>query len=182
LNEDDYPAKVCETTACNFTEGVYIDYRWFDAQNLSVRYPFGHGLSYTDFTYGEATATVTNSTAIVSSYPTGGFGLGGESDLWDEVVTVSTTIKNTGGVDGAEVAQLYVSFPFEARQPEGILRGFEKPVVAAGASANVTFSLRRRDLSYWDVVAQKWTLAAGEYTFSVGSSSRDIRATTTLTL
>ncbi|KAH8648585.1 glycoside hydrolase superfamily [Xylariales sp. PMI_506] len=179
---DDYPAKVCHTAACEFTEGTLIDYRWFDANNISVRYPFGHGLSYTEFTYGAATAAVTNSSAISSPHPTGGMGLGGESDLWDEVVSVKITIQNSGAVAGAEVAQLYVSFPAEAKQPVRVLRGFEKPSIQPGASAPVTFSLRRRDISYWNVITQKWTIASGKYTFSVGSSSRDIRATTTLTL
>jgi beta-glucosidase len=173
---------VCLTAKCEFTEGTLIDYRWFDSSNISVRYPFGHGLSYTEFTYGATTAIVTNSTAIKSRYPTGRMGLGGESDLWEEVISISLAIQNTGPVAGAEVAQLYLSFPAEAKQPVRILRGFQKPSIPAGASATVTFSLRRRDISYWDVVAQKWAIAAGEYTFSVGSSSRDIRATTTLTL
>jgi beta-glucosidase len=127
-------------------------------------------------------AKVTNSSAVASPVPTGGMGLGGLSDLWDEVITVTTTVKNVGAITGAEVAQLYVSFPAEAAQPVRVLRGFEKPSIPAGGSADVTFSLRRRDISYWDVVAQQWTIAAGEYTFSVGSSSRDIRATTTLKL
>jgi beta-glucosidase len=173
---------VCEASACNFTEGVYIDYRHFDQNNLSVRYPFGHGLSYTTFDYSVATAEVTNGTAFLYKHPTGSFGLGGEVDLWDEVMVVSTIIQNVGAADGAEVAQLYVSFPAEAAQPVKVLRGFEKPFIAVGESAEVFFSLRRRDLSYWDVLAQKWSLAGGLYTFSVGASSRDIRATTTVTL
>ncbi|KAI4602568.1 hypothetical protein KJ359_009816 [Pestalotiopsis sp. 9143b] len=177
LKEDDYPARVCEESACTFSEGVYIDYRWFDQKNLTVRYPFGHGLSYTSFEYGVATAMITNGSAFFSPTPEGVFGLGGEADLWYDVVSVSTTVTNAGAV-----AQLYVSFPAAAQQPPKILRGFEKPVIAAGASAEVAFTLRRRDLSYWDVVTQKWTVAAGQYTFSVGSSSRDIRATTTMTL
>lgn len=125
---------------------------------------------------------MSNSTALSSTYPTGGLTLGGEADLWDEVVSVTTTISNTGSIDGAEVAQLYLTFPSEAAQPGRVLRGFEKINIAAGASADYTFSLRRRDVSYWDVVAQKWAIASGTYTVSVGASSRDIKATTTFTV
>lgn len=180
---DDYPIDICNTSDCDYSEGVYLDYRYFDAQNMSVSYPFGHGLSYTTFNYSStATATVTNTTALASKYPTGGLAIGGEADLWDEVVSVTTTISNTGSRDGAEVAQLYLTFPSEAAQPGRILRSFEKVQIAAGATADVTLSLRRRDVSYWNVVAQKWAIASGTYTVSVGASSRDIKATTTFTV
>lgn len=180
-NESDYPASTCEDTECSFDEGVYVDYRWFDEQGIEPRYPFGHGLSYTSFTYGAVSASITNSTVLASKYPTGGLTLGGEADLFVETVTVTTSITNSGPLSGAEVAQLYVTFPEVASQPSRVLRGFEKVNIDAGATASgVTFALRRRDLSYWDVAAQKWALAEGTYTFAVGSSSRDIRGNATL--
>lgn len=176
-----YPASVCLTSECDFSEGVYLDYRSFDAKNTSYSYPFGHGLSYSTFEYSsDVTTTVTNSSALSSRFPTGPLAVGGETDLWDEIVQVNTSISNSGSVNGQEVAQLYLTFPEEAAQPGRILRGFEKVAIAAGASEDVTFSLLRRDLSYWDVVAQKWAIASGDYTVSVGASSRDIKATTTL--
>ncbi len=89
------------------------------------------------------------------------------------MITVNTTVQNTGSIVCAEVAQLYVSFPEEAEQPVRILRGLEKVNIPAGATYAVSFSLRRRDVSYWDVAGQKWAVARGTYTFSVGSSSRD---------
>lgn len=184
----DYPIGVCDTSDCDYSEGVYLDYRYFDAQNKTVLYPFGHGLSYTNFTYNDGAAdgalavSVTNATALASRYPTGALAVGGVADLWDEVVRVATTVANAGAVDGAEVAQLYLTFPAEAAQPGRVLRGFEKVAVAAGASADVTFALRRRDVSYWDVAAQQWAVAPGTYTVSVGASSRDIRATGTFTV
>lgn len=113
-NASDYPASVCETSECTFAEGVYIDYRWFDKEEIEPRFPFGHGLSYTTFSYGAVEATITNSTALSSKYPTRSLGLGGITDLFDEVITVNTTITNSGSVTGQEVAQLYVSFPDEA--------------------------------------------------------------------
>lgn len=125
---------------------------------------------------------VTNATALASRYPTGGLTLGGSADLFDDVVTVTVTIANTGSLDGQEIAQLYLSFPAEAEQPARILRGFEKVTIAAGASAEVEISLRRRDVSFWDVAAQKWAIATGTYTVEVGASSQDIKATATFTV
>jgi beta-glucosidase len=76
----------------------------------------------------------------------------------------------------AEVTQLYLSFPDEANQPFRILRGFEKFNITPGKTADVLFSLHRRDVGYWDISAQKWSIPSGTYTFSVGSSSRGLRA------
>ncbi|KAH8647383.1 glycoside hydrolase family 3 protein [Xylariales sp. PMI_506] len=184
-NESDYPSEfnVCEDSDCDYTEGVYIDYRWFDANNVTVRYPFGYGLSYTNFTYSSnVTAIVTNTTALSYQYASGALGLGGKADLWDEVVNVTTSIQNTGSIEGAEVAQLYISFPDEADQPLRVLRGFTKTTIAPGATAVISFTLRRRDLSYWDTTAQAWAVASGDYTLAVGSSSRDLFASTTLSI
>ena len=180
----DYPAEfnVCEDAECDYSEGVYVDYRYFDAKNITVRYPFGYGLSYTNFTYGDLTATITNTSALSYTYANGALGLGGEEDLWDEVVNATISVKNTGSVIGAEVAQLYITFPDVAAQPLRVLRGFEKASILVGATAEMTFTLRRRDLSYWDTTAQAWAVASGKYTLSVGSSSRDLRTTTTLTI
>lgn len=181
-NASDYPASVCLTEQCDFTEGAYIDYRYFDAHNKSVRYPFGHGLSYTTFEYGKVDVHVKDHKALSSKHPTGKLVPGGQSDLWDEVIEVKSTVKNSGDLKGSEVAQLYVSFPDAADQPERILRGFEKVTVAPGHTAEITFPLRRRDLSYWDTKAQKWTVAAGTYKFTVGSSSRNLHQSASLTI
>lgn len=162
----------------DFSEGVYIDYRAFDAKNITPRYEFGFGLSYTTFGFSDLTAAVTDN-ASTAAYPTGPVVVGGQEDLWDVLATVTATVTNTGDVAGAEVAQLYVGIP---GGPVRQLRGFEKPVLDAGASATVSFPLTRRDLSTWDVVAQKWMLQKGEYPLSVGSSSRDLPLTGTLTI
>lgn len=155
----------------NFTEGVYIDYRHFDLKDITPRYEFGFGLSYTTFDYSNLKISQTNSST--ESYPTGAVALGGQKDLWDELVTVTADVTNSGGVDGKEVAQLYLGIPGED-VPVRQLRGFEKPSIAAGETATVTFTLTRRDLSVWDVAAQKWLLQAGDYTVEVGRSSRDL--------
>ncbi|KAL1847142.1 hypothetical protein Plec18167_001984 [Paecilomyces lecythidis] len=173
-NESDYPVGICETKQCNFTEGVYIDYRYFDAYNITPRYPFGHGLSYTTFSY--SSLSVSSSTlSFLSTYPTGSLSVGGYTDLWDTVTTISATITNTGSVSGAEVAQLYLTYPSSAKQPIKQLRGFERIDLSPGEQKTVSFSLRRRDISYWDVAAQKWAVARGTYIVRVGTSSRDLK-------
>ncbi len=78
---------------------------------------------------------------------------------------------NTGSVDGSEVAQLYLSFPEEAAEPPKILRGFERIYLETGESKTVTLPLTQRDISYWNVVNQKWTVASGKYTVSISTSA-----------
>ncbi|KAI0134389.1 glycoside hydrolase superfamily [Xylariales sp. AK1849] len=154
----------------NFTEGVYIDYRHFDAKNITPRFEFGFGLSYTTFNYSNL-EVIKNDSATASNYPTGVIVEGGQADLFYVLATVSVQIRNVGDADGAEVAQLYVGIPgAPARQ----LRGFDKPFINVTQSATVTFELNRRDLSVWDVVAQKWLLQSGTYNIYVGSSSRNL--------
>lgn len=154
----------------NFTEGVYIDYRHFDLKNITPRYEFGFGLSYTTFDYANLAISKTNSST--ASYPTGVISLGGHTDLWDEMVQVTVDVTNSGAVDGMEVVQLYLGIPGED-VPVRQLRGFEKPSITAGQTTTVQFALTRRDLSIWDVVAQKWLLQSGDYQVYVGRSSRD---------
>lgn len=162
----------------DFTEGIYIDYRAFDAKNITPRYEFGFGLSYTNFSYSDLSVS-TNSSASTASYPSGEILEGGHEDLWDVLATVTATVANTGSVSGAEVAQLYVGIP---NAPVRQLRGFDKPVLDAGASATVSFALTRRDLSVWDTTAQEWLLQEGSYNIYVGSSSRTLPLTGTLSI
>ncbi|GAW19816.1 hypothetical protein ANO14919_093070 [Xylariales sp. No.14919] len=152
------------------TEGVYIDYRHFDAKDITPRYEFGFGLSYTTFNFSDLDITK-NQGVNTDEFPTGPIVEGGQADLWDVVATVNATITNTGAMDGAEVAQLYVGIP---GAPVKQLRGFEKPFVNVSSSATVSFRVNRRDLSVWDVVAQKWALQRGDYEVLVGSSSRQL--------
>lgn len=166
----DYGTSI-QTGDDNFAEGLYIDYRHFDKAGITPRYEFGFGLSYTTFGYSSLTASSISAKSGPSS-----------NDLYNVVATVSATIANTGKVTGAEVAQLYVALPAGAPDsPPRQLRGFEKVSLAAGASQQVTFQIRRKDLSYWDVVSQKWIMPAGTYTVSVGASSRDLRLNSTIT-
>ncbi|KAI1499229.1 glycosyl hydrolase family 3 N terminal domain-containing protein [Biscogniauxia marginata] len=170
--EADYGTRVSSSND-NFVEGLFVDYRHFDQEDIEPRYEFGYGLSYTNFTYSD----IFVDGQPVSGPATGDIIPGGLADLWETVMTVTVTIANSGSVPGAEVAQLYIGFPESAAAPPKQLRGFEKISLDAGASDNVVFNIKRRDLSIWDTVQQNWVLPTGTFTFNVGSSSRDIRQT-----
>lgn len=155
---------------CDYEEGVYIDYRHFDAKKVTPRFEFGFGLSYTTFAYKGP--DVLSRDVKLSGGVREQRVVGEEGSIWDVVTTVSVQITNTGNMTGEEVAQLYVGIP---NAPERQLRGFEKVKLAPGEQAAVTFELTRRDLSIWDVVSQSWVLQHGRYIIYVGASSRDIR-------
>ncbi len=183
-NESDYDSnsQISSDLDIDFSEGNYIDYKYFDKYNVTPRYEFGYGLSYTTFNYSSTVTVTTNTTALNSTYATGSRAIGGREDLWDVVATVSSSISNTGSIAGAEVAQLYIAFPDAADEPVRQLRGFEKVSIESGASATVSFELKRRDLSIWDTEAQEWKIESGDYTVSVGASSRDLKASAVLTV
>jgi beta-glucosidase len=150
---------------CDYTEGVYLDYRAFDKKNITPRYEFGYGLSYTTFSYRGL--ELSQNDGLCRS-------AGNAANLWQRVASVKATVKNSGSVAGEEVAQLYIGIP---GAPLKQLRGFEKVKLAPGQSAGVEFALTRRDLSEWDVATQQWVLQDGKYRVFVGASSRDIRLT-----
>lgn len=154
---------------CNFSEGVYIDYKAFNLYNITPQYEFGYGLSYTNFSYSSlGVAQVSNMTA---TYPTGPVLSGGQVDLWNNLFSVTASVTNTGAVSGAEVAQLYLGIP---GGPIRQLRGFEKVLLLPGQGTTVEFQLTRRDLSVWDTVAQSWQLQRGNYSVYVGTSSSNL--------
>lgn len=165
----------------NFSEGVLIDYRHFDAKNIAPRFEFGFGLSYTTFNYSNLQISLREGANITEEYPSGPVEEGGQKDLWDIIATVRANITNVGEVVGAEVAQLYLGIPGEG-VPVRQLRGFDKPLINATQTAGVEFELTRRDLSVWDVVEQKWRMQRGDYGVYVGGSSRDLPLKGTLSL
>lgn len=110
----------------------------------------------------------------MASYASGDRVDGGPAGLFDEIITLTTTVTNSGPVAGAEVAQLYLVFPESAKSPLKQLRGFKKVFLDTGETQTVTFELQRRDVSIWDTVAQKWKVEGGTYTAQLGRSSRDI--------
>lgn len=172
-NESDYPVyKPCGLThkgdtdpQCDYTEGTYLDYRAFDAKNITPRFEFGYGISYTKFDYSSIAITANGVRKCVSSTL---------EELWESVAEVQVRVTNSGDVAGHEVAQLYLGIP---GAPPKQLRGFEKLALSTGETGQATFELTKRDFSQWDVVLQKWVLHPGSYKVYIGASSRDIRLT-----
>ncbi|QRV89392.1 glycoside hydrolase family 3 protein [Ceratobasidium sp. AG-Ba] len=166
----------------NFEEGNLIDYRWFDAKNITPRFEFGFGLSYTTFEYSNIQIKPT------PGKPTDGVILTKEpfdekATLYDVAYTVTATIKNIGSVAGCEVAQMYLSYPSsQTSQPVRSLRGFDKLCLNKGQSKTATFKLRQKDHAVWDVQRQTWTVPKGTFTAYVGSSSRLLPLRTTFTV
>lgn len=139
-----------------YGEGLLVGYRWYDAKGLDVTFPFGHGLSYTTFEYGAASAEV-----------------GADGDI---VVRVDVT--NVGDRDGREVVQVYVApeRSIVQRAPRE-LKAFASVALAAGETRAVELVVRREDLAYWDVRVDRWVVEGGAYAVDVAASSRDIRST-----
>ena len=141
-----YPAK--ERTS-EYREGLYIGYRYFDTAHVPVKYPFGYGLSYTTFEY---------------------------TDLKVNADGATFKITNTGKLDGAEIAQLYISLPgAEVFRPEKELKGFAKVFLKAGETKTVTIAFNDMTFRYWNVEDEAWAVEGGIYKILVGSSSADIR-------
>ena len=145
----------------NYEEGIYVGYRHFDKAGLPVSYPFGYGLSYTDFTYDPATVQL-------------------ENDTLHMVVSLT----NSGGWPGKEVVQVYSSKPGSSiDRPVRELRAFAKTdLLQPGESAELTFRIPVAELQYWDAGKSAWALEAGTYTLEIGASSRDIRQSANLEL
>lgn len=151
-----------------YGEGVLVGYRWYDARQADVAYPFGHGLSYTTFAYDAVRAEVLGSAARPS----------GDGD---PVVRVRVTVTNTGERAGAEIVQVYVGDPAaQVLRPERELKAFAKVDLDPGESRELTFDLTARDLSYWHPVLRRWVVEGGEFVVSVGASSRDLRGSATV--
>lgn len=158
--------KVC------YQEGVFIGYRYYDKKKMDVLFPFGYGLSYTDFTYSNMKVTVNGKNAA-------------DVDVIKETdeIVVSADITNTGNSDGAEIVQLYIKNPvvYEIR-PEKELRNFAKVFLKAGETKTVTFTLNARAFSYYETRIHDWYAESGDYEILLASSSRDIRLQDTVSI
>jgi beta-glucosidase len=148
-----YPGK--ERT-CEYREGLYVGYRYYDTAGIPVRYPFGHGLSYTAFSY---------------------------SDLNADEKQVTFTLTNAGRVAGAEVAQVYIGCKnSRIYRPRKELKGFVKVFLAPGESKEVTVPLDDKAFRYFDIATNQFEVEGGEYEISVAASVSDVKLTATVSV
>lgn len=147
-----------------YNEGIFVGYRYYDKKKMEVLFPFGYGLSYTEFQYSNMSISV--------------------SKMKDtDKLFVSVDVTNTGSRKGKEVVQLYVSKPVSnVIRPEKELRDFAKVTLEPGETKTVQFELGKRAFSYWNVDIHDWYAEAGEYEILIGKSSRDIVASRSVTI
>lgn len=142
-----------------YSEGLAIGYRWFDAQGIQPLYPFGFGLSYTTFDLGDLSVSPQASDVTTP-------------------VTVELTVTNTGDIAGAEVVQVYLSFPTNVKEPPKRLVGFAKVFLEAGQSEHLSIVIdpaaAHHPFGYFNTERQGWETPAGDFQLMVGTSSADI--------
>ncbi|MGG7464270.1 glycoside hydrolase family 3 C-terminal domain-containing protein [Plantibacter sp. YIM 135347] len=138
-----------------YGEGLFVGYRHFDARDIAVSYPFGHGLSYTTFAYGDAAAQLDEAAGVVR---------------------VVVPVTNTGSVAGREIVQVYGSVAASAfARPVRELKGFQAVDLEPGEGRDVVVDVRLADLAVFHPLAGRWVVERGVYGFAVGASSRDLR-------
>ena len=137
----------------HYEEGLKVGYKWYDAENKPVLFPFGYGLSYTTYGYSDM--------KVVPGKDT----------------TVTFTVKNTGGRAGEEIAQVYAALPADAAEPPKRLVGWSKVQLGPGESKQITMAIPSLYLSIYDVASSSWKLLPGSYTFMAGGSSKDLPLT-----
>ena len=146
-----------EGDTVQYKEGIFVGYRYYEKKEMDVLFPFGHGLSYTDFEYTDIS-------------------LSADEINEKDILTVTVTVKNTGKRDGKETVQLYVRDTHSSVvRPEKELKGFEKVTLKAGESKRVVFKLDKRAFAYYNTEINDWYVEYGEFEILIGSSSADIR-------
>ena len=151
-----------------YSEGIDVGYRYYDATNETPLFPFGYGLSYTTFAFSHLRVTPQRVQNGTSNPGTPACGCNGQSGTQ---ATVSATVTNTGTATGSDVAQLYLNDPAAAGEPPRQLKGFQKVTLKPGQSTTVHFTLSGQDLSYWNDTANGWVLPDGTFGVYVGDSS-----------
>ncbi|MCM1313732.1 MAG: glycoside hydrolase family 3 C-terminal domain-containing protein [Bacteroides sp.] len=147
-----------------YKEDILVGYRWHDTKNIPALFPFGHGLSYTQFEYGKVS-------------------LSSSTMQQGETVTVSVSVKNSGKRQGKEVVQLYIGDDkCSVARPKKELKRFAKISLESGESQTVSFDITTEDLQFFDDQSQTWTAEPGKFTVYIGSSSTDIRSKASFTL
>jgi len=146
-----------ENLKVDYKEGILVGYRWFDTKKIEPLYPFGYGLSYTDYKYS---GLFTNKKSYKST----------------DYITATLKVKNTGKYAGKETIQLYVSKKGSVvERAEKELKAFKKVKIASGETADVNLQIPVKDLAYYDVKTKSWIVEKGKYELLAGASSRDIK-------
>ena len=149
----------------SYDEGLLVGYRWFDTKNVEPLYPFGYGLSYTNFDIKNA-RTDKNDAYLI-----------------DESIYITVDVENTGNMDGKEVLQLYTSKKeSKVKRAAQELKGFEKVLVNKGETTKVTFELPVNELAYYNVEKKQWIVESGSYSIKIGNSSRELKAEVTINI
>ena len=155
-----------DSQVVRYGEGLFVGYRGYDATGTDVAFPFGFGLSYTNFELNELELTITGAAA--------------ENTL---SATVAVTVTNTGPVAGAEVVQVYVrDLEASVARPIRELRGFSKVTLDPGETRSVTVTLDQRDFSFWSDLLGRWVVESGDFAIEVGRHSRDIQLSKIVTI
>lgn len=140
-----------------YNEGIFVGYRWVDKEKTKPLFSFGHGLSYTTFAYGKAVADK----KVMGQ---------------DEMLTITLPVTNTGSREGSEVIQLYISdLKSSLPRPVKELKGFSKVKLAPGETREVTFTIGKEALSFFDDTRHEWVAEPGKFEAWIGASSTDIR-------
>lgn len=151
-----YPYFPSKERTAEYREGLYIGYRYYDTANVPVRYPFGYGLSYTTFAY---------------------------ADVHADTEKVSFTLTNTGNMDGAEIAQVYVSCKNgSVFRPKKELKGFAKVFLKAGESKTVTVPLDDKAFRYFNIKTDRWEVESADYEIAVASNVQNVHLTAVVTV
>ena len=150
-----------EDLQMNYEEDLLVGYKWYQRQNIDTLYPFGYGLSYTSFEYSELSI----------------------SEINDCTYKCTFNIKNTGNVDGSEVAQCYVGLDSTySNEPIKSLQGFDKVFIESGQEKTIEIILNKRNFAQWDIKTKNWEIRTGNYEISIGASVDDIRLSSFVSL
>ena len=153
-----------KTFAINYSEGIFVGYRWYEAKKKPVNFPFGFGLSYTTFEFGKL------STDKKTYAPC-------------DTIRLSLTLKNTGIVDGAEVVQLYVTQKNPSvLRPVKELKAFQKIFLKAGETQTTDLEIVAKDLAFYDETRHDWKLESGSYMIHSAASATDLKGRVEISL
>jgi beta-glucosidase len=155
----------CKRTDVVYSEGLRIGYKWYDSEGKKPLFPFGYGLSYTQFEYSDLDVAENRSRQGARSS-----------------VRVTFKVRNAGVREGAEIAQIYLSMPALAHEPPRRLIGWSRVLLHPGESRSIAVALDPKLMAIWSTARQSWEVPGGAYTVLVGRSSRDLPLWKSVTL